>query len=299
MDQRRLEYFVAVAEELNFTRAAQRLHVTQSTLSAGIKALEADLKTELLTRSTRSTTLTEAGFAFLPEAKAALEALDRARAAVEPLSAGLRGSLTVGMLSGLTLVDVPGLAGEFHRRHPGVRLRIEVSQRGTSGLIEKIKESHIDVAFVGADLRDEQLRVAPIKKYDLQLLVAEDHPLGGRDAVRLEEIADEPFVEMPIGFGQREMVDSAFAKAGLTRRVLIEVSDMTTIPAYVAHGLGVAFLPAAFAETVEPRVRAVPLADAELSWTLSVVTSATRTPTRALHAFLNLLPHHIRLDRVF
>src|SRR5690606_15105551 len=185
MDRRRLEYFIAVAEEMSFTRAAQRLHVTQSTLSAGIKALESELKAELVTRSTRSVKLTEAGSALLPEARAALEALDRARAAVEPISAGLRGSLTVGMLTSMTIVDVPALAGDFHRRHPGVRLRITMSQRGTAGLVEEIKESRMDVAFVGTHVRHEHLNVTPIKKYDLQLLVAEDHPLAQRDTVRL------------------------------------------------------------------------------------------------------------------
>ncbi|MDJ1134247.1 LysR family transcriptional regulator [Streptomyces iconiensis] len=299
MDQRRLEYFLTVAEELNFTRAAERLHVTQSTLSAGIKALEQELRAELLLRSTRSVRLTEAGSAFLPEARTAIESLDRARAAVEPLAKGLRGSLTVGVLSGLTVIDVPALAGDFHRRHPEVRLRTETSQRGTSGLIEKIKESHIDVAFVGANLKDDQLRTMAIKKYDIQLLVPADHRLSGRKSVRVRDIADESFVDMPAGFGQRQLVDDAFTRAELSRRVLIEVSDITTIADYVAHGLGVALLPPDFAEPAGDAVRVVPLVDARLSWTLSVVASATRPPTRALHAFLDLIPHHIHRDRVF
>ncbi|MBW8090987.1 LysR family transcriptional regulator [Streptomyces hygroscopicus subsp. hygroscopicus] len=299
MDQRRLEYFIAVAEELNFTRAAQRLHVTQSTLSAGVKALEAELKVELLSRSTRAVRLTEAGSVFLPEARTAVESLDRARAAVEPLATGLRGSLTVGVLSGLTVVDVPALAGDFHRRHPQVRLRTETSQRGTAGLLERIKESHVDVAFVGAEIQDEHLRARPIKRYHVQLLVPAGHPLAGREAVRLRNIAAQTFVDMPEGFGQRQLVDDAFAKAGLSRQVVIEVSDITTIADYVAHGLGVALLPPDLAERAGETVRAVPLADVRLTWTLSVVASATRPPTRALHAFLDLIPHHIRRDRVF
>ncbi|MGW0222798.1 LysR family transcriptional regulator [Streptomyces tendae] len=299
MDQRRLEYFITVAEELNFTRAAQRLHVTQSTLSAGIKALEHEVRAELLVRSTRSVRLTEAGSAFLPEARTAIEALDRARAAVEPLSTGLRGSLTVGVLSGLTVIDVPALAGDFHRRHPEVRLRTETSQRGTSGLIERIRESHIDVAFVGADIRDEHLRARAIKRYEIELLVPAGHRLADRDDVRLRDIADESFVDMPTGFGQRQIVEDAFTRAQLSRRVLIEVSDITTIADYVAHGLGVALLPPDFAQEAGGSVRVVPLSDVRLSWTLSVVASATRPPTRALHAFLDLIPHHIRRDRVF
>ncbi|MFE9127309.1 LysR family transcriptional regulator [Streptomyces sp. NPDC007148] len=299
MDQKRLEYFITVAEELNFTRAAQRLHVTQSTLSAGIKSLEHELRSELLIRSTRSVRLTEAGSAFLPEARTAVEALDRARAAVEPLATGLRGSLTVGVLSGLTVIDVPALAGDFHRRNPEVRLRTETSPRGTSGLIERIKESHVDVAFVGADIKDEHLRVRAIKRYVVQLLVPAGHRLARRKSVRLAEVADEPFVDMPTGFGQRQIVDDAFTRAELSRRVLIEVSDITTIADYVAHGLGVALLPPDFAEAAGDAVRVVPLADARLSWTLGVVASAMRPPTRSLHAFLDLIPHHIRRDRVF
>ncbi|GHE92315.1 LysR family transcriptional regulator [Streptomyces fumanus] len=299
MDQRRLEYFIAVAEELNFTRAAQRLHITQSTLSAGIKNLEGELKAELLTRSTRSVGLTEAGSAFLPEARAAIEALDRARAVVEPLSAGLRGSLTVGLLSGLTVVDVPALAGDFHRRYPEVRLRTETSQRGTAGLIERLKESHVDVAFVGAEIEDEELRVRPVKRYDLSLLVPSGHRLADRPDVLLSDLAGEPFVDMPEGFGQRQITDDAFRKAELSRRVLIEVSDLTTVADYVAHGLGVALAPPDFAASAAGPVSVVPVADARLSWTLGVVASATRPPTRALHAFLDLIPHHIRRDRLF
>ncbi|MGV2917715.1 LysR family transcriptional regulator [Streptomyces alfalfae] len=299
MDQKKLEYFITVAEELNFTRAAQQLHVTQSTLSAGIKALEQDLRTELLVRSTRSVRLTEAGSAFLPEARTAIEALDRARAAVEPLATGLRGSLTVGVLSGLTVIDVPALAGDFHRRHPEVRLRTETSQRGTSGLIERVKEGHLDVAFVGADITDALLRVRVIKKYQVQLLVPAGHRLALRKSVRLSDVAAEPFVDMPTGFGQRRLVDDAFTRAGLSRRVLIEVSDITTIAEYVSHGLGVALLPPDFTEAAGDAVRSVPLADARLSWTLSVIASATRSPTRAQHALLDLIPHHIRRDRVF
>lgn len=117
--------------------------------------------------------------------------------------------------------------------------------------------------------------------------------------MRLKDVSGEPFVDMPTGFGQRQIVDDAFTRAKLSRRVLIEVPDITTIPDYVAHGLGVALVPPDFAEAVGDMVRPVPLADTDLSWTLAAVVSATRPPTRALHAFLDLVPHYIRRNRVF
>jgi DNA-binding transcriptional LysR family regulator len=134
MDSRQLEYFVAVAEELSFTRAAQRLFTVQSTVSAAIRALEADLKVSLFDRSTRRVTLSAAGQALLPEAKAALEALDRARAAVEEASTGLRGSVRIGTLARLGLVDLAALIGAFHQRYPLVDVQVTTSSSGSSGL---------------------------------------------------------------------------------------------------------------------------------------------------------------------
>jgi DNA-binding transcriptional LysR family regulator len=297
MDQRRLEYFVALARELNFTRAAQQQHVTQSTLSAAIKGLESELGATLFVRSTRAVALTEAGWAFLPRARSAIEALDRARASVDP-ALELRGDLTVGMLGGLTVVDVPALAGEFHRRHPRVRLHLETSRRGTAGLLEEIKRNRVDVAFVGASITDEQLRLIPIKYYDPHLVVAADHPFADQPEVSLSDLAGETFVDMPLGFGQRAMVDEALAARSLRREVSVEVTDLTTVPDFVAHQLGVALLPP---ELVQGRteLRAVPISDADLSWTLYVVTSAIHAPSRSVHAFLDLVHRFIRQDRAF
>ncbi|MBP2336148.1 LysR family transcriptional regulator [Saccharothrix coeruleofusca] len=298
MHQRSLEAFLVLARELNFSRAAHMLHITQSTLSASIKKLEAELRTPLFARSTRSVSLTDAGAAFLPAARAAVEALEAARAVVDP-SGELRGHLTVGMLNGLTLVDVPALTGDFHRRHPRVRLRLETSQRGAAGLVEDVKRSRVDVAFVSTDAADPQLRVVPIRKYHLRLAVAPDHPLAARRAVTLAEIADEPFVDMPLGFGHRTVVDRAFAQHSRIRDVLVETTDLTTIPDYVAHGLGVALLPLELATSGSRPLATLTISDADISWTLAIVMSATRPPSHLVTAFLDLVQRHIRPERPF
>lgn len=292
MDPRRLEAFIALAQELNFTRAAQRLHITQSTLSASMKALEVELGVALFDRSTRSVALTDSGRALLPHARLAIEA---ARASVHP-SDGLTGNLTVGMLNGLKLVDVPALAGEFQRRHPGVQLRLQTSRRGTGELIERINEGSIDVAFVGANVFDPKLRVNPIRSYQLHLITAAGHPLAQRPQVNLAEIAREPFIDMPLGFGQRVVIDEAFAQQSLTRSVLVEVADLTTVPDYVAHGLGVALLPPELITANGHRLTSVPLSDVEISWTLGVITSAAHPLAKPVSAFLDLIPRHTRSD---
>jgi DNA-binding transcriptional LysR family regulator len=294
VDDRKLRYFVAVAEELNFTRASQRLYATQSTVSATVRSLEQELGTYLLARTTRSVSLTEAGAAFLPEARAAIEAIDRARASVEPMNAGLRGSLAVGTLSSLTIVNVPELAGDFHRRYPAVKFRIEISPRGASGHVERIKSGFLDLAFVGNVEGDSDLDVRPIRTFRLAAFVADTHPLGHQSAVSLATLAAEPFIELPVGFAQRDVVDHIFARHGLRREIVVEVMDLAMMPLYVAHGMGVALLPDSFAAEIDLPIRAVPLTGLKLEWTLSVISAHGRRLSRAAQAFLDLVPGHTK-----
>src|SRR4051812_26850994 len=138
MELRHLEYFVAVAEERSFTRAAARLHVVQSGVSAAVKALERELDAALLERTSKRVALTDAGEALLPRARAALDAAQAARDAVGEVRGGLRGVLRIGTLASLSLIDVPALLGRFHRANPGVTIRLLVSPRGTAGLLDAL-----------------------------------------------------------------------------------------------------------------------------------------------------------------
>ncbi len=293
MEQRQLQFFVAVAEELNFTRAAQRTHAVQSTVSASIRALERSLGTPLFERSTTRVSLTEAGKALLPEARRALDALDQARASVDGLRDGVTGSLRVGTLSGLTAVDLRALVRGFRERYPGVRLSLSVDTAGTHGLLERLRAHALDVAFVGvqtASIPDLDLR--PIATFQPRLLVAADHPLAGRERVSPEEVADEPFIDLPQGFCNRDRSDTDFRRSGITRTIAVEVSDLTTIPSYVESGIGVALVPP-LATEVGARVVPVPLDPPAAPWTLSVAHLATPAPTRALRSFLALIDTHI------
>jgi DNA-binding transcriptional LysR family regulator len=294
VDSRQLEYFVAVAEELSFTRAAQRLFTVQSTVSAGIRALESDLKTTLFDRSTRRVVLSTAGQALLPEAKAALEALDRARAAVEEASSGLRGNIRIGTLARLSLVNMAELLGAFHRKYPLVEVQVATSPTGSTGLADDVRRGRLDIALLGLPRPElPGLDIRDIATVPFVALVPSTHPLAGRSGVQLEELAGERFVDMPPGFGNRKMVDRAFDTIGLPRRIQFEVPELTTIPDYVRVGLGVGVVPdLELAE--EPGVAKVPINGAELTWTLSVVTLAGRRPSRAVTALLDLIGESTR-----
>jgi DNA-binding transcriptional LysR family regulator len=289
VDSRQLEYFVAVAEELSFTRAAQRLFTVQSTVSAAVRALETDLKTTLFDRSTRRVVLSTAGQALLPEAKAALEALDRARAAVEEASSGLRGSIRIGTLARLSLVNMAELLGAFHRKYPLVEVQVATSPTGSTGLADDVRHGRLDVALLGLPKPElSGLDVRDIATVPFVALVPSAHPLAEHPGVRLEDLARERFVDMPAGFGNRKMVDRAFDAIGTPRRIQVEVPELTTIPDYVRVGLGVGVVPDLELPAAHG-VAKLPIEGTELTWTLSVVTAGGRRPSRAVTALLDLI----------
>ena len=299
MDTRQLEYFVAVAEELSFTRAAQRLFTVQSTVSAAIRALEADLKTTLFDRSTRQVSLSAAGEALLPEAKAALEALDRARAVVEETSTGLRGSVRIGTLARLGLLDLAELLGAFYQRYPLVEIQVTTSPTGSSGLADDVRHGRLDVALVGLSRAElSGLEVRELASVPFVVMVPSNHRLARRSEIRLTELAGERFVDMLRGFGNRTVVDRAFDNAGKPRRVQVEVPDLATVPDYVRAGMGVAVVPALDDRRLVGVTR-LRLTSPELTWTLSAITLSGKLPSRAVSALLDLMADAVHPDGTY
>ncbi|CAM3631860.1 LysR family transcriptional regulator [Kibdelosporangium persicum] len=290
METRQLEYFVAVAEELSFTRAAQRLYAVQSTVSAAVKALEAELGTTLFERSTRRVTLSAAGSAFLPEAKAALEAVDRAMAVAQEASAGLRGSIRIGTMTNISVIDLPGLLGAFHERYPLVDIHVTVSVTGSTGMADDVRSGRLDLALLGlpeADLAG--LATRPLASWPYVALLPSGHRLADASSVSLPDLTRDSFVDTSTGFGNRVWIDRTYVGLGTPRRVGVEVADLSAVPAYVEAGLGVAVIPDLGFE-VGPGVVRVPLTE-RMTWPLTIATLASRPPSRALRTLLDLIGH--------
>ncbi|ETK37475.1 LysR family transcriptional regulator [Microbispora sp. ATCC PTA-5024] len=292
MELRHLEYFVAVAEELNFTRASRRLHVVQSGVSAAIRSLERELGVTLFDRTSQRVSLSDAGCVLLPEARAVLDAVRSAREAVQAAEGGLRGTIDIGTLTSVPLVDLPALLGRFHAEHPGVTMRLRIAPTGSAGLAQALVAGELDAAFVSLPGPLPGLAMRELAAVPLVLVVPADHPLAGEEAVPLARLSEEEFIDFPPGYGNRTVVDRAFAAAGVERRVRLEVADIGTGSAYVRHGLGVAFLPE-FVAPHDPDLRVLRTAGVTLTWSLSVATSATRRPSAAVRALLDLVDHHV------
>ena len=286
MDERQLEIFVAVAEESSFSRAARRLFAAQSTVSAAVRALEQDLGAKLFERSTRSVELTPFGEGVLGDARDALEAVGRMRALASPGAAGLRGRVRLGIFSNLEFLDLPELLGRFHREHPLVNLRLVVSSAGSSGLLDDVRRSRLDVALVGLPPQElAGLEVAPLGETEFTAVLPAGHPLASRRSLRLAELAGEVFVDTPPGFGNRVIIDRAFDALGSPRTVAAEVPELPSVPRYVAQGLGIAVVPL-ITPVDGADVVAVPLRDGP-QWSLSAVSPLRHNAAAA--ALLDML----------
>jgi DNA-binding transcriptional LysR family regulator len=282
-----MRYVVAIAEEKNFTRAAERCFVVQSSLSHQIKALERELGVALFARSSRRVELTAAGEAFLVQARASLDAAERA-ASEAAANGQIRGSLTVGVIPTVTTIDVPAALGRFHRAHPAVRIRLRGG--GSDEFIAAIGAGSMDVAVLGLPDSTSPTGVDTrvLARERLVAVVSADHPLAGRRRVRLQDLREETFVDFPEGTPGRIPSDLAFHAAGVRRNVAFEVMSTDLLLDLVRQGLVVALLSPAVIPDDSDDLRTISLTAGPTR--IEYLAWSSFNPTPAAQAFLDSLP---------
>ncbi|OKK16074.1 LysR family transcriptional regulator [Streptomyces sp. CB00455] len=277
MELRQLEYFVAVAEERNFTRAAERVHISQSGVSAQIRQLERELGAELFDRSARTATLTVAGKAALEHARSALAAAGAVGQAVGEVTDLIRGRLTVGMVIGCTVTPLFDALAAFHRAHPGVE--ISLLEDHSDRLVEGVRTGAVDVALVGtASAAPEGLEALTIISERLVAAVPTGHCLLERRALTLRDLAGHPLVCMPPGTGLRTVFDSACRAQGLRPAIALQASAADAIADLAARGLGVAVLSESMAAAYRDRLTARAIDDLETPALLALVWKGAPHP---------------------
>jgi len=287
MELRHLEHFVAVAEERNFTRAARRLHLVQSALSVSIRSLERELHASLFERTTREVRLTDAGRILLPQARRTLDAAASAQAAVLEAQEGLRGTLRLGMMQVIRLVDVGALIARFHRDRPLVDIQPRAAAGGSAAMISDVRRGLLDAAFVAVTGKEHPgLTATTLASEPVLLACPPDHPLARRAVVSVSELADEPFVDFTPGWGTRTVADQLFARAGVERTIGIEVSDGSIHAALVRAGLGLAILPTSMA--AEAGLTGVPLRPA-ITFSMAFIVPGDRPLSPVTRAFADLV----------
>ena len=277
MELRQLEYFVAVAEERSFTRAAERVHISQSGVSAQIRQLEREVGAELFDRSARLASLTVAGKAALEHARAALAAAAALGQAVGEVTDLIRGRLAVGMVVGCTITPLFDALAAFHRSHPGVA--ISLLEDDSARLVEEVRAGALDLALVGtAAVPPDGLDALTIISEPLVAVVPPGHPLTRRRRTTLRDVVTHPIVCMPPGTGLRTVFDQACAAQGLQPSIALQATAADAIADLASRGLGVAILSSSMAAHYRDRLTACTIDDVETPARLALVWRTAQNP---------------------
>jgi len=259
MDIRSMECFVVVAEELHFRRAAERLNLTQPSVSQRIRVLENEIGAELFVRDRRTVALTPAGAAFLAPARSAVESARRAMELARRARSGEAGHLRLGFTVIAFYGVLPQAVQAFRERYHDVE--VELFEMNSPSLETALLARTIDVAVLHPPVEHPQLSVRALPDEPLVLALPASHPLAALDIVPIAKLEGQPFLIAPrrIGPGIFDRVIALFQAHGVTPRVVQEVTPMTTLAGLVAAGVGMGLVTAGIARIERPGVAFRPI----------------------------------------
>ncbi|WP_454857440.1 LysR substrate-binding domain-containing protein [Rhizobium binxianense] len=304
MELRQFRYFVAVAEELHFTRAAERLHIGQPPLSLQIQAIERELGVTLLKRTRRKVELTTAGELFLQEARLALMQAARAVDTAKRAARGEMGTLRVNFITSVPLVNAFTTAvRRFRFALPEVHLELKI--KASPEIIDDVLLNTIDIGFTRPALQavlPSKLKATPVHRDKLMLVLPIDHPLSREEGpISINRLKNERFVLRPLGTGAGfyEQVFSMCTEAGFSPLIVQEATEAATILGLVAAGVGITIAPQALQSIMVHDVVWRHLSDAQTD--SEVVMIHNKTASNLLRdqfiAGLKPLPDSVRIDR--
>jgi DNA-binding transcriptional LysR family regulator len=286
MELRQLEAFVAVAEEQSFTRAAERLFVAQSGLSATVRSLERELQALLFVRTTRRVELTAAGAALLGEARRTLASAHAAAEVVAAVEGVRQGTLTLGIVQASSMFDLPGLLARYRRFYPDIELKLR--QASSVELGRLLSEHSVDLIFRARFEESSNLISFPLARSSIVFACSPNHQFANKATVELRTLSDLPLVSYPVGWGTRELSDRALRSVGLEPHYAFEVNDIPTLLSLVESGLGVALIPEAIAARAR-RVRRVPLKGQRREYVIVAETTSPKPQNPAARAMWTML----------
>jgi DNA-binding transcriptional LysR family regulator len=285
MELRQLEYFIAVVEEANFSRAAERVHISQSGVSAQIRQLERDLGATLIDRSGRTATLTAAGAAALVHARAVIASVKAVRQSVNDVTGLIRGRLVVGMVTACTVTPLFDALATFQLAHPGVE--ITLFEDNSDRLIDGVRMGTTDLALIGAaGMPPPGLESLSVVSERLVAAVPPGHPLANRRRTTLAEISTYPIVCLPEGTGIRTVFDQACAANGIRPDIALQASAPGAVADLAIRGLGIAILSESMTSNHQGRLHALAVDDIQTPAVLALIWTTTKSP-----ALQKLLKH--------
>jgi DNA-binding transcriptional LysR family regulator len=264
MDLKQMRYFLAVAEERNFTRAAERLHMARPPLTRQIQALEEDIGAQLFLRSARGVTLTEAGQALMAEVPNLLALAQRAKDRAVLASEGQSGRLDIGIFGSGVLDVIPRILARFHTERPEVRIVLHSLNKGEQ--VQALRERRISVGFNRLVAPEDDLVVEEVLRESMTVALPEHHPLAKKASITIPDLSDQPLIlypRLPIA-GLAQQVMQAFHREKSVLKLEQEVEDVLTAIALVAGGFGACVTAASTASLRLPGVVYRPLVSKHL-----------------------------------
>ncbi|MBF2009042.1 MAG: LysR family transcriptional regulator [Chlorogloeopsis fritschii C42_A2020_084] len=295
MELRHLRYFIAVAEELHFSRAAERLHIAQPPLSQQIQQLETELGVELFDRKTkRQVQLTEAGRVFLREAYQLLAQLEEAIELTRSTGRGERGQLRVGFISSVTYDVLPNILEAFHQQFPEVELILQ--ELTTTEQENALRNHRIQVGFAHLPLEDDSLCWECIQQENLFVALPVIHPLAKQEQIVVRSLADEQFILFPryLGIGLYDKIIALCQQGNFTPKVAQEAIQMQTIIGLVSAGMGIAIVPSSLQNLQRTGVvyraiaQATPLVETAVVWQPEAETPVMQQFLKVVRSVCNI-----------
>jgi LysR family transcriptional regulator, benzoate and cis,cis-muconate-responsive activator of ben and cat genes len=288
MELRHLRYFLAVAEELNFSRAAHRLNMAQPPLSQQIMQLETHLGVQLFERETRPIRLTVAGLTLLDQARPLIKRFDQLEIKMQLMGSGDTGSLAIGFIASAMYELLPSVLKIFRSKFP--RVHLDLTEMTGLEQEEALHEHSIDVAFIRGESTDEDFQGHVLVQEPLVVAVPAQWEMAKQGTLSIKSLSDQPFILYPTkpDPSYANFVKAACREAGFEPRVVQEANELQTAASLVASGIGIALMPASIKMLQRVGVAYIPLKEPGLRSVISVL-HRKNDPAPSLKNFLTVL----------
>jgi DNA-binding transcriptional LysR family regulator len=284
MDLRQLSYFLEIAKQLNFTKAADSLHLSQPTLSKMVKNLEEELDVTLFDRSGKYIKLTDTGTAAVQQIQVIMQSVQDLYTSLGDVANLRTGSIRIGLPPVIGTVFFPSVVAKFQREYP--RIDFHIIEEGAKKVESRILEGSLDLGVVVAPVDPTDFEIMPYLNEELSLILHESHALAGKPSVALLELRNEPFIFFPDGFAVRKHIMQACNKVGFEPRITYESAHWDLLAEMVSANMGISILPHAICgRIINPSVKTVRLTDPTIPWNLIIIWHKNKYQSYAMREF--------------
>ncbi|MDP1509958.1 LysR family transcriptional regulator [Paenibacillus sp. CMAA1739] len=288
MELRQLEYFYAVCQELHFTRAAEKVGISQPSLSQQIRLLEHEIGTLLFDRIGKKTALTESGELLLKYTRNIFHELEQAKTSIDELNGLQRGTISIGTLLTVENYLIPPTLRSFHHLYPGVK--ISVFGLRTGDIQKQLLENKLDIGIVFLPMKGDELETISLYKEEMAFAVPVGHPLENQDKLGIEVLQTTPSILLPEQYFIRQLINKACKDVGFIPEPIFEITTMQSLINMVIDRIGVTILPRPYLEYLNhPRIRIIPILNVNLARYIGIIYRKDKYLSAATRIFINTL----------